>query len=133
MLCSAKTGEGVHDLLEAIVYNIPAPEGDFDAPLRALIFDSYFDPYRGVVALIRVVDGTVRKGDTIYMMQAGSEALVEEVGARKPAEIALDDLSVGDVGYLVTGLKDVAQVKVGDTITLKSRPATESRCPATAT
>ena len=125
ILCSAKTGEGVHDLLEAVVYNIPAPEGDFDAPLRALIFDSYFDPYRGVVALIRVVDGAVKKGDTIYMMAAGTEALVEEVGARKPAEIALPDLSVGDVGYLVTGLKDVAQVKVGDTITLSSRRAIE--------
>ena len=123
--CSAKTGVGVHDLLESIVYNIPAPQGEADAPLRALIFDSYFDPYRGVVALIRVVDGSVRKGDTISMMAAGSEALVEEVGARKPAETALPDLSVGDVGYLVTGLKDVALVKVGDTITLKSRPATE--------
>ena len=125
VLCSAKTGEGVHDLLEAIVYNIPAPTGDFDAPLRALIFDSYFDPYRGVVALVRVVDGTVRKGDTIYMMQADSEALVEEVGARKPAEIALPDLSVGDVGYLVTGLKDVGQVKVGDTVSLSGHRATE--------
>ena len=123
--CSAKTGVGVHDLLESIVYNIPAPNGSADAPLRALIFDSYFDPYRGVVALIRVVDGTVRKGDVISMMAAGSEALVEEVGARKPAETALPDLSVGDVGYLVTGLKDVAQVKVGDTITLKSQPATD--------
>ncbi|MBR3182513.1 MAG: translation elongation factor 4 [Eggerthellaceae bacterium] len=126
VLCSAKTGEGVHDLLESIVYNIPAPVGDYDAPLRALIFDSYFDAYRGVVALIRVVDGCVRKGDTIRIMQVGTETLVEEVGARKPSEIALDDLSVGDVGYLVTGLKDVAQVKVGDTITLKSRPATKA-------
>jgi GTP-binding protein LepA len=125
VLCSAKTGEGVHELLESIVYNIPAPTGDFDAPLRALIFDSYFDPYRGVVALVRVVDGSVRRGDTIYMMQAGTEALVEEVGARKPNEIALDDLSVGDVGYLVTGLKDVGQVKVGDTLTLSSHRATE--------
>ncbi|MBR0406149.1 MAG: translation elongation factor 4 [Eggerthellaceae bacterium] len=125
VLCSAKTGEGVHDLLEAIVYNIPAPQGDIDAPLRALIFDSYFDAYRGVVALIRVVDGSVKKGDTIYMMAAGTEALVEEVGARKPAEIALPDLSAGDVGYLVTGLKDVAQVKVGDTLTLSSRRAIE--------
>ena len=126
VLCSAKTGEGVHDLLEAVVYNIPAPVGDANAPLRALIFDSYFDAYRGVVALIRVVDGSVKKGDQIYMMAAGTEALVEEVGARKPAEIALPDLSVGDVGYLVTGLKDVAQVKVGDTITHKANRATEA-------
>ena len=93
VLCSAKTGEGVHDLLEAVVYNIPAPVGNADAPLRALIFDSYFDAYRGVVALVRVVDGSVKKGDQIYMMAAGTEALVEEVGARKPAEIALPDLS----------------------------------------
>ena len=126
VLCSAKTGEGVHDLLEAVVYNIPAPVGNADAPLRALIFDSYFDAYRGVVALVRVVDGSVKKGDQIYMMAAGTEALVEEVGARKPAEIALPDLSVGDVGYLVTGLKDVAQVKVGDTITHKVNRATEA-------
>ena len=125
VLCSAKTGEGVHDLLEAVVYNIPAPTGSFEAPLRALIFDSFFDPYRGVVALIRVVDGTVRRGDTIYMMQAQSEALVEEVGVRKPSEVPLDDLSVGDVGYLVTGLKDVGLVKVGDTITLSSRRAVD--------
>ena len=126
VLCSAKTGEGVHDLLEAVVYNIPAPVGDANAPLRALIFDSYFDAYRGVVALVRVVDGSVKKGDQIYMMAAGTEALVEEVGARKPAEIALPDLSVGNVGYLVTGLKDVAQVKVGDTITHKANRATEA-------
>ena len=125
VLCSAKTGEGVHDLLEAIVYNIPAPQGHEEGPLRALIFDSYFDPYRGVVALIRVVDGSVKKGDNIFMMAAGTETLVEEVGARKPAEIALPDLSVGDVGYLVTGLKDVGQVKVGDTITLSSNRSTE--------
>ena len=126
VLCSAKTGVGVHDLLESIVYNIPAPSGNPDAPLRALIFDSYFDPYRGVIALIRVVDGSIRKGDTIYMMAAQTETLVEEVGARKPAETALDMLSAGEVGYLVTGLKDVAQVKVGDTCTQTSNRATEA-------
>ncbi|WP_165171574.1 translation elongation factor 4 [Adlercreutzia sp. ZJ242] len=118
VLASGKTGEGVHDLLEAVVYNIPAPVGDAAAPLRALIFDSYFDPYRGVVALVRVVDGSMRKGDRIRMMATGTEVLVEEVGARRPAETPLPDLSVGEVGYLVTGLKDVRQVKVGDTITL---------------
>ena len=118
ILASGKTGAGVHDLLEAVVYNIPAPTGDADAPLRALIFDSYFDAYRGVVALVRVVDGVMRKGDRIRMMATGTETLVEEVGARRPAEIATPHLSVGEVGYLVTGLKDVSQVKVGDTITL---------------
>lgn len=117
VLASGKTGVGVHDLLEAVVYNIPAPEGDADAPLRALIFDSYFDPYRGVVALVRVVDGSMKKGDRVLMMATGTEVLVEEVGARRPAEIPLPTLSVGEVGYLVTGLKDVRQVKVGDTIT----------------
>ncbi len=117
VLASGKTGEGVHDLLEAVVYDIPAPEGRADAPLRALIFDSYFDAYRGVVALIRVVDGSIAKGDRIRMMATGTETLVEEVGARRPAECALPELTVGEVGYLVTGLKDVSQVKVGDTIT----------------
>ena len=117
VLASGKTGAGVHDLLEAVVYNIPAPEGDATAPLRALIFDSYFDPYRGVVALVRVVDGAMKKGDKVLMMATGTEVLVEEVGARHPAETPLPSLSVGEVGYLVTGLKDVRQVKVGDTIT----------------
>ncbi len=118
ILASGKTGVGVHDLLEAVVYNIPAPVGVQDAPLRALIFDSYFDAYRGVVALVRVVDGLMRKGDKIRMMATGTETLVEEVGARRPTETPMPQLSVGEVGYLVTGLKDVSQVKVGDTITM---------------
>lgn len=117
VLASGKTGEGVHDLLEAVVYNIPAPKGEKDAPLRALIFDSYFDAYRGVVALVRVIDGSIRKGDRIHMIATDVTTLVEEVGARRPAEVPMDFLSVGEVGYLVTGLKDVSQVKVGDTIT----------------
>ncbi len=117
VLASGKTGAGVHDLLEAVVYNIPAPVGDAAAPLRALIFDSYFDPYRGVVALVRVVDGSMGKGDHVRMMATDTEVLVEEVGARRPTETPLPELSVGEVGYLVTGLKDVRHVKVGDTIT----------------
>ena len=117
VLASGKTGEGVHDLLESVVYNIPAPQGDADAPLRALIFDSYFDAYRGVVALIRIVDGSIKKGDRVRLMATGTDLLVEEVGVRRPAEVAVDRLSVGEVGYLVTGLKDVAEVKVGDTVT----------------
>ena len=125
ILTSAKTGEGVHDLLEAVVNRIPAPEGDPDAPLRALVFDSYFDSYRGVVALIRMVDGTLRKGDRIRFMAVGSEALAEEVGCRRPKEIPADELSAGEAGYLVTGLKDPTQVKVGDTVTLAARPAAE--------
>ncbi len=118
VLASGKTGEGVHDLLESIVYNIPAPQGNPSLPLRALIFDSYFDSYRGVVALVRVFDGFLRKGDRILMMATGTEALVEEVGIRTPIENETPELSVGEVGYLVTGLKDVSLVKVGDTVTL---------------
>lgn len=120
VLASGKTGEGVHDLLESIVYNIPAPVGDAKAPLRALIFDSYFDAYRGVVALVRVVDGELVHGERVLMMATGCTAMVEEVGVRRPAEIPADSLSVGEVGYLVTGLKDPSEVKVGDTITLAS-------------
>lgn len=118
VLASGKTGAGVHDLLEAVVYTINPPEGDATAPLRALIFDSYFDAYRGVVALIRIFDGVIHKGDTIKMMATGATAIAEEVGVRRPTEIPTDELGVGEVGYLVTGLKDPAQVKVGDTITL---------------
>lgn len=117
ILASGKTGVGVHDLLEAVVYTIPAPEGRKEGPLRALIFDSYFDAYRGVVALIRIVDGAIKKGDRIRLMATKVELLVEEVGVRRPKEQAVDSLGVGEVGYLVTGLKDVSEVKVGDTIT----------------
>ena len=118
VLASGKTGVGVHDLLEAVVYNIPAPTGDANAPLRALIFDSYFDPYRGVVALVRIVDGSMRKGQRLRLMASGKDILAEEVGARHPVEEPLSELGVGEVGYLVTGLKDLVHVKVGETITL---------------
>ena len=118
VLASGKTGVGVHDLLEAVVYNIPAPTGDANAPLRALIFDSYFDPYRGVVALVRIVDGSMRKGQRLRLMASGKDILAEEVGARHPVEEPLPELGVGEVGYLVTGLKDLVHVKVGDTITI---------------
>ena len=125
ILASGKTGVGVKDLLEAVVHLIPSPEGNADGPLRALIFDSYFDPYRGVVALVRVVDGSIKKGDEVRLVNAGTEILVEEVGARHPKEVALPNLSVGEVGYLVTGLKDVSRVRVGDTITSKVGGVTE--------
>lgn len=125
ILASGKTGVGVKDLLEAVVHLIPSPEGNAEGPLRALIFDSYFDPYRGVVALVRVVDGSIKKGDEVRLVNAGTEILVEEVGARHPKEVALPNLSVGEVGYLVTGLKDVSQVRVGDTITSKVGGVTE--------
>ena len=125
VLASGKTGEGVHDLLESIVYTIPHPEGDPDAPLSALIFDSYFDAYRGVVALVRIVNGSMRKGQSIRMMATDMVTLVEEVGVRRPTEIPADELGVGEVGYLVTGLKDPSQVKVGDTITLAKGGCTD--------
>ena len=125
ILASGKTGVGVKDLLETVVHLIPSPKGNAKGPLRALIFDSYFDPYRGVVALVRVVDGSIKKGDEVRLVNAGTEILVEEVGARHPKEVALPNLSVGEVGYLVTGLKDVSQVRVGDTITSRVGGVTE--------
>ncbi|MBE6470134.1 MAG: elongation factor 4, partial [Coriobacteriaceae bacterium] len=125
VLCSAKTGVGVHELLESVVYNIPAPEGDPDAPLRALIFDSFFDSYRGVVALVRVMEGTLKKGAAVRMMATGARALAEDVGFRTPYEVSTPELAVGEVGFLVTGLKDPSQVRVGDTVTLVECPADE--------
>lgn len=125
ILASGKTGAGIHNLLESIVYNVPAPQGDEQAPLRALIFDSYFDAYRGVVALIRVVDGSISKGQTLLMMATNCKTQVEEVGVRRPQEVSVNTLGVGEVGYLVTGLKDPSQVKVGDTITLAQNPCSE--------
>lgn len=125
ILASGKTGEGVHDLLEAVVYNIPCPSGNAEGPLRALIFDSFFDPYRGVVALCRIVDGCIQKGDKLRFLATGAEIIAEEVGARHPVEEPLDSLNVGEVGYLVTGLKDISHVKVGDTITSAEAGVTE--------
>lgn len=117
VLASAKTGAGVKDLLESIVYNIPAPKGDAQAPLRALIFDSYFDPYRGVVALVRVFDGQIKAKQNVKMLATGKTALIEECGFKNPNETSCASLSAGEVGYIVTGLKDVSEIKVGDTIT----------------
>ena len=125
ILTSGKSGIGVHDLLEAIVERIPAPQGDANAPLKALIFDSYFDAYRGVVALIRVVDGSIKARQKIRFMATKNECEVEEVGVRHPAETPVDELKVGEVGYLVTGLKDPRMVKVGDTVTLAKNGAAE--------
>ena len=118
IITSAKSGIGVKELLEAIVKRIPAPQGDAASPLNALIFDSYFDAYRGVVALIRVVDGSIAAKQKVRFMQTGFECQVEDVGVRRPAETSVEELVSGEVGYLVTGLKDPSQVKVGDTITL---------------
>lgn len=122
---SGKTGEGIHDLLESIVFLISPPKGDANAPLKALILDSYFDEYRGVVATVRVFDGSIKKGDTLRMMQAEGEFLVDGVGVKRPAETPVDALTVGEVGYVVTGLKDPEAVRVGDTLTWASNPCPE--------
>ena len=122
---SGKTGEGIHDLLEAIVFLVSPPKGDADAPLKALILDSYFDEYRGVVATVRVFDGSVCKGQTLLMMQSGIDFLVDGVGVKRPAEQPVDELGVGEVGYVVTGLKDPDAVRVGDTLTLAECPTAE--------
>ncbi|MFR3877234.1 MAG: EF-Tu/IF-2/RF-3 family GTPase [Collinsella sp.] len=120
---SGKTGEGIHDLLESIVFLISPPKGDAHAPLKALILDSYFDEYRGVVATVRIFDGSIKKGDTLRMMQAKGDFLVDGVGVKRPAETPVDALTVGEVGYVVTGLKDPEAVRVGDTLTWASNPA----------
>ena len=122
---SGKTGEGIHDLLESIVFLISPPKGDANAPLKALILDSYFDEYRGVVATVRVFDGSIKKGDTLLMMQAEGDFLVDGVGVKRPAETPVDALTVGEVGYVVTGLKDPEAVHVGDTLTWASNPCPE--------
>jgi GTP-binding protein LepA len=122
---SGKTGEGIHDLLEAIVFLVSPPTGDADAPLKALILDSYFDEYRGVVATVRVYDGGIKKGDTLRMMQAGTDFLVDGVGVKRPAEQPMAELGVGEVGYVVTGLKDPDAVRVGETLTYAERPCAE--------
>ena len=123
---SAKTGDGVTDLLEAIVERVPSPEGDSEAAARALIFDSEFDQYRGVVAYIRVVDGALRKGQAIRAMQTGTEAEVDEIGFFGPDMIPVEVLHAGEVGYLITGIKDVSQLRVGDTLTTKAGAAGEA-------
>ncbi|HEX8745469.1 MAG TPA: translation elongation factor 4 [Thermoleophilaceae bacterium] len=122
---SAKTGEGVTDVLEAIVERIPSPEGDLDAPPRALIFDSEFDQYRGVIAYVRVVDGEFRKNDPILAMQTGTEADIDEIGFFGPDMKPVDGLRAGEVGYVITGVKDVSQLRVGDTLTSRASPGSE--------
>jgi GTP-binding protein LepA len=120
---SAKTGEGIGEVLEAIVARIPPPHGDPDAPSRALIFDSVYDQYRGVVAFVRVVDGEFKKGDRLLAMQTAREVIAEEVGVMGPAMTPTGILRAGESGYVVTGLKSVGDLKVGDTFTLARRPA----------
>ena len=122
---SGKTGAGVVEVLERIVERIPPPGGDADAPPRALIFDSEFDQYRGVVAYVRVVDGVFRKGETIRTMVGASSAEIDEIGFFSPQMRAVGELRAGEVGYVITGIKDVTQLRVGDTLTSKANPALE--------
>jgi GTP-binding protein LepA len=125
VLASAKAGIGIEEILEQVVEKVPAPSGDPDAPLKALIFDSLYDAYRGVVAYIRVVDGTVKVGDKIKMMATGAEFEVTEVGVFTPKAMLCDELSVGDVGFLTASIKNVGDTRVGDTITNAKKGATE--------
>jgi GTP-binding protein LepA len=125
VLASAKVGIGIEEILEKIVEKIPAPSGDPDAPLKALIFDSLYDSYRGVVAYIRVMDGTVKPGQKIKMMSTGKEFEVVEVGVFTPKPKLVDELTVGDVGFLTASIKNVSDTRVGDTITDAENPAAE--------
>ena len=122
---SAKTGEGVTAVLDELIERVPPPDGDPDAPARALIFDSEFDQYRGVIAYIRVVDGTFTKGEAIRAMQAGIEAEIDDIGFFTPEMTSAKALSAGEVGFLITGIKDVTKLRVGDTLTTKRNAATE--------
>ena len=121
---SAKTGEGITDVLDELIARVPPPSGDPDAPARALIFDSEFDQYRGVIAYIRVVDGTFTKGEAIRAMQAGTEAEIDDIGFFTPQMTSAEALHAGEVGFLITGIKDVTKLRVGDTLTTKRGPAT---------
>ena len=123
ILCSAKTGDGVSDIIEAIINKIPAPVVNSDLPTRALIFDSFFDSYRGVVLLVKVVDGKIKLGDKIKMMATGSVYEVTELGVHTPRIEKLDELESGEVGFIAASIKDISRVAVGDTITLVSNPA----------
>jgi GTP-binding protein LepA len=122
---SAKTGEGVEEVLEAIVQRVSPPAGELDAAPRALIFDSEFDQYRGVIAYVRVVDGELRKRDAIVAMQTGTEAEIDDIGFFGPEMTPVDGLRAGEVGYVITGVKDVSQLRVGDTLTTKAGSAAE--------
>ncbi len=125
VLASAKTGVGVEDILEAIVKKVPAPNGDPTKPFKALIFYSWFDSYRGVIVLFRVIDGSIKKGTKIKFLNTGREYLVETIGVNRPRPTPIDVLSVGEVGFLTASIKTVADVQIGDTITEAANPTTE--------
>ena len=123
--CSAKTGLGVQDVLESLIAKVPPPKGDPDAPLQALIVDSWFDNYVGVVMLVRVINGTLRPKEKILLMATGAQHLVESVGVFTPKSLARESLSAGQVGFVIAGIKELKAARVGDTITLAAKPASE--------
>ncbi len=125
VLASAKTGIGVEEILEQIVKKIPAPKGDKNAPLKALIFDSWYDSYRGVIVLFRIIEGTIKKGTKIRFFNTGREYLVETLGVNRPRPTPIDSLSIGEVGFLTASIKTVADVQIGDTITEAANPTKE--------
>lgn len=122
---SAKTGAGVKELLERIVRDIPYPKGNSDGPLRALIFDAFYDDYRGVIVYLRVIDGKVRKGDWIKMMSNGKKFQVGEIGVFRPEMTPIDELSTGDVGYLIATIREIVDSRIGDTVTTYEKPSTQ--------
>ena len=126
LLCSAKTGQGVKEILEAVVKRIPAPIGDAEAPLRALLYDSWYDSYRGAVMNVRVVDGTLRKGDGILLMSSGRRFEVTSIGCFSPHPTELEELGPGEVGFVSAAIKSVDETRVGDTLTHSARPAAEA-------
>ena len=126
VLASAKSGLGIKDVLEAVVLHVPPPQGDASAPLKALVFDSWFDPYRGVINLVRVVEGTLRRGTKIRWMASQAESQITELGVFTPTPRQMDVLGPGEVGFVVAMIKDIQQARVGDTITDASRPAAEA-------
>jgi GTP-binding protein LepA len=125
ILTSAKEGIGITDVLEAVVHRLPPPKGDPSAPLKALIFDSWYDPYRGVVIVARVLEGTLRKGTKIRLMAQGQDFEIDQIGVFSPKPVPIDDLGPGEVGFVVANIKTVSDAKIGDTITETNRPATE--------
>jgi GTP-binding protein LepA len=126
ILTSAKSGIGIEDVLDAVIERIPAPKGDRDAPLKAMLVDSWYDPYLGVVILVRVMDGAIRKGQSIKFMIAGTTHLIDRVGCMRPKLETLDELGPGEIGFITAQIKEVAQTRVGDTITDAKKPAAEA-------
>ena len=126
ILTSAKTGAGIHELLEAIVHRLPAPKGDATAPLKALLVDAWYDAYLGVVVLVRVIDGTLKSGQRVKMMQQGSTHLIDRIGVFNPKRTEIESLGPGEIGFITAQIKEVAQAAVGDTITDEKRPAAKA-------